>query len=230
MILNDAIDLIKRRCLLSCLIYILIHQIAFFLHSEGLSAQEIDANDYLIIKSIDGFNLKGKLEPPILKVKLSIENMSDTDIRIKNGLFNVIMNPENRDYTDNKGALPRIDRDLIGDDKDYLNRQFTLGDMTIGNGESQNQQSSIATKVNYLEIPSNGIITKIVEINLPKKMEKRLKVVYLLLNYAGFLKACKDISIVGNATVGIKGENGWVFENKMGLEIGYYSKRRATLF
>lgn len=220
----------KKRFVLGCLICFLIQYLTLYLHSELLNAQEIDPNDYLIIKSIDGFNLKGKLEPPILKVKLSIENLSDTDIRIKNGLFSVFMNPENRGYIDNKGNLPRIDRDLIGDDKDYLNRQFILGEMTIGNGENQNQRSTIATKVNYLEIPANGIITKIVEINLPQKMEKRLEVMYLLLNYAGFPKACNDISIVGNATVGIKGENGWVFENKMGLEIGYYSKRRNTLF
>jgi hypothetical protein len=50
-------------------------------------------------------------------------------------------------------------------------------------------------------------------------MEERIRTLYLLMNYAGFPKANRDIAMSGEADIGRFGENGWTYKNKLHLNL-----------
>ncbi|GEM_PF-3133314 len=204
--------------------YILLMLLILSLFDAAMNsfAAESDVVSELIpisIKALDAFHIEGKLEPSVLKVRLILKNKGERGLRIRNGIFKVVMNPNNASYKgQNSDMLSTMDADMIGTDKDSLDKQLYIGQTKIAVGKSS-PSGNIATSIEYIEIPSKSEITKIFEIELSSAMEDRIRTLYLLMNYIGFPKANRDISLTGEATVGRFGENGWTYKNNVHLNL-----------
>lgn len=173
----------------------------------------------ITVKAFDAFHIEGKLEPSVIKVRLILKNKGERGLRIRNGRFKVVMNPNNAPYKGQISDMSSLmDADMIGTDKDYLDKQLYIGQTKIAVGKSS-PSGNIATDIEYIEIASNSEITKIFEIELSSDMEDRIKTLYLLMNYVGFPKANRDISMTGEADVGRFGENGWTYKNNLYLNL-----------
>jgi len=166
------------------------------------------ADDSLYIKSLDAFHFENRLNPPVLRLQLTFYNRTNRKLRIKDGDFEIFINPNNMGY---KGfedsptdSLGQMDRELFGGDLEMMNRltrKLSIGKtkIAVGNAPASN---CTATNIQYIEILSHSAATKIIEVNLPKSLEERIQTIYLMMNYLGLPKSSKIFLLDGKATLG----------------------------
>ncbi|MEE4358193.1 MAG: hypothetical protein V2I97_17110 [Desulfococcaceae bacterium] len=186
------------------------------------SCTEMTTRESLYIKSLDAFHFESRLAHPVLKVQLTFYNNSHRNMRITDGYFKVYLNPFRSDYKNHANSdspLREMDKDLIGTDIENLNQKLYIGETSIAGGDLPASEN-IATDTEYIEIGSRSSATKIIEIRLPKSFEDRIRTIYLLMNYLGFPKSCKNFLLEGTATVGQESRNkGWSYLRNMDMNL-----------
>ena len=211
----------KSRINISLLIGVCLMSLVYI--PEGSAGDNLA--DEIVIKSLNAFHLEPELNKPILKVVLTFSNNSFRYVRIKDGRFKVYLNLDNKDYESatkhNLKPLTQMDIDLIGNDKENLNQNLYIGQTDIAIGDMPHS-GNVVTNVEYIEIPAKSTLKKIVEIRMPESIEDRIRTIYLLINYLGFPKASKTLSLMGSASISIK-------DKTKGWSIKYNLKREFNL-
>lgn len=165
--------------------------------------------------------------PDLLKMILTLSNGNRQGIKIKDGRFQVIINPGNEvpmKLPENEEAPPYLPylKDMIsnlgGDDHIFPDTRVNLGETNpIDNFEIEGCLGF--DKKGKCEKPGRWPVQA--DIPLPRSLVKRKEVIYKLINYLGLPGANKTVFLIGDARVGVKEEGKWAYQR---LKLELYHK------
>lgn len=166
------------------------------------------------IKSVNALRLL--TSPDALRIILTLQNEGDYEISVQNGRFHVIINPESVP----SGQIPAFQKEMLanlgGDDR-------VLPDTKLELGKTKPLSFKIRPCADFGEdgeCRHPGQTAVSVEIPLPSHSAERAHIICKLLNYMGFPGSRKEIALLGNVDVDIRGKTGGK-RRKLRLELYY---------
>ncbi len=179
-------------------------------------------SDNLYIESIDAIRII-TTPKPTLRIVATFKNSTEKEIRIKNGYFNLFINPRKNV---NSGE---VINHLGGEHEVQPTKILALGQAKMGTGKKIN--SYFVSELDYFEISAGQTKPGILEIILPMDEPERNLLVNILINYIGLPGSFESISMVGKVTVGFGGKRGWAYQDLSLLELNYIpSMQKQVLF
>ncbi len=198
----------------------------FFLSTVSPS----DATDFMSLAngiSIKSVNVVRISESPdVLKVILTFNNENKQKIRIREGRFQVIINPKNEppmELSENEKSLSCL-KDMIsnlgGGSHIFPDSKLNLGKTNpINNFEIEGCIKF--DEDGRCEKPGQRPVQT--DIPLPRSLMEKEQIIYKLINYLGLPAANKAVSLLGDVRVEVKEEGKWIYQ-KLKLELYYKPK------
>ena len=177
--------------------------------------------DKLVIKSINALHI---IDSPkhALRVLVTIDNSTDSTLRIKNGEFKLSLHPSS-DFV-SKEALKAMDPNGIPPTEELY-----LGKARVAQGKKEG--SFFAAEVSALEIPAMSQKLTILDVDLPQDDKSRLELLTKLVNFVGLPTSFRSINMMGRASIGTGGDRGWVYQDSLLMELYYKPQlQRELLF
>ena len=181
--------------------------------SSGLDITAV--SDLLYIESIDAIRIINEPKPA-LRIIAKFKNSSERTIRIKNGYFEVFINPKM------SKPVKDITKQLGGEDELQPIKVLNLGFAKMGAGKTE--YSYFISELDFFEINAGEAKSGILEIMLPMDEPKRNIKIHRLINYIGLPGSFESISLIGKVTVGFGGKRGWAYQDLSLLELYYEPK------
>ncbi len=160
--------------------------------------------DGISIKAVKAIRISES--PDILKVVLTLSNKNKQSVRIENGRFRVIINPEDKPMK--FLVLKDTISDLGGSDHILPDSKLELGETNPVNFEIKGSMFDSQCKC---EKPGETSVQAVIP--LSGSQGERKRTICKLINYLGLPGANKEIALIGNARVGIKEKDEWAYQN-----------------
>ena len=204
----------KSMLVLSCL-WIMIVAVP-----SAMSFDILALHDNLYVKSIDALRITSSGQPT-LNILMTLQNDSDKTVRIKNGLFKIVIKPNNAYKVDEAHGK------LAGNYSLTPFKQLPLGVSKIAVGSDEN--TYYVSRLENFEVNQGSAKTAIFQIPLPTSPDQRYAMIVKLVNYIGLPGSFSKIEMVGKATVGVKGTRGWAYQDLSLLELFYIPKLQSEV-
>ncbi len=189
----------------------------FSMFSLSYSRDLTILSESISVKAVNA--LRVTASPWVLTVILTLENDNSRKISVRNGQFDVILNPENTPcavISEKTSSVKKMLANLGSDDS-------ILPDTSLKLGKTEPFGFEIEGCADF-EVEGRcrkpGQASVKIDIRLPAYAEEKDHIICKLLNYIGFPGSRKEISLTGSVEAGVVGKEGTNY-GKVNLELYY---------